>query len=663
MDIRRFLAELKGRGVNRVAAFYAAGSWALLQIADVFFPILGLPDWAITGVLVAAALGFPLAIALAWVFEITPAGLVETDSRRLEFGHLSLSPVRVVELVLLIALVCLVGFLYIDRLTENNNDAESPFTSLPEDQRPSVAVMAFENISDDPSAEYFGDGLAEEILNLLTRLNELHVAARTSSFYYKGKDVDLREVGRKLGVGHVLEGSVRRAGDQVRVTAQLIEMKTGFHLWSETYDMDYGDSFRIQDEIARQVVAELQVLLSDNSLDILNDRPILDPQAYDYYLQGREYLRKSLSAESMERAVALFEEAVAQDKDYADAHAGLCDAKLGLYQLDLDPEHFEVARSACETALSIEPEALPVYVALGNLYRLSGRTEEALGQFEQALAIDPRSVDALDGLGQVYRFDNKATLAEKTFLRAIQVQPYDWRGYLSMGGVLFSSGRYEDAIPYYRRITELMPDNANAFNGLGACHSMLGDFDRAVEAFQRSLDLGPTTLAYANLGTNLFYTGHFEKAAEMYSKATESAPEDFRWWGQLGDAYRHADGLAEMAGPMYRKAIQLANKVIEVNPEDAKTLGLLAHYHAGLGDRDNALQYIGKASALAPKDVYVYYDAATALCSLGDEDQAALALKKAVELGYSRKLIVVDANLCSVASRPEFQPVADVGRG
>jgi len=255
MDIRRFLAELRGRGVYRVAAIYAAGSWAILQIADVFFPILGLPDWAITSVLLATALGFPVAIILAWIFDVTPAGIVETDSTAINYGRLNLSFARLVELGLLLTLIGLVGFLFVDRLSPGEANESASIEADPSVKRNSVAVMAFENMSVDPSVEYFGDGLAEEILNLLARITEINVASRTSSFYFKGKQVDLREVGRKLGVGYVLEGSVRRSGNQVRVTAQLIEMETGFHVWSETFNRDYGDSFRIQDQIAREVFA------------------------------------------------------------------------------------------------------------------------------------------------------------------------------------------------------------------------------------------------------------------------------------------------------------------------------------------------------------------------------------------------------------------------
>ena len=654
MDIRRFLAELKGRGVYRVAALYAAGSWALLQLADVFFPILGLPDWAITTFLAAAALGFPVTILLAWIFEITPAGIVETDSMNEDFGHLRLSPARLVELALLIALVGLVGYLYFDRLS-SDRETGAARTTAAGDGRPSVAVMAFQNMSEDPSAEYFGDGLAEEILNLLARLNELNVAARTSSFYYKGKDVDLREVGQKLGVDHILEGSVRRSGDKVRVTAQLIDMETGYHVWSETFDRDYGDSFRIQDEIARKVVVGMQVILSESSQEILKGRPTLVPEAYDYYLQGREYLRGTITDTNLDSAIALFRKAIQRDPDYAEAYAGLCDSYLSYYQKEVDLVRFQQAQSACGSALELDKQSVAIYVALGNLYRISGQYEQAEVEFNRALEINPRSVDALDGLAGTFQADGKPQLAEETFLKAIRQQPNFWRSYNNMGTFLFSAGRFAEAIPYYQRITELMPDNSWAFNNLGASYYMLSEFEPAAEAWQHSLELDPTSVTYSNAGSSLFFLGRYREAADMYMKALELAPEDYQNWGYLGDSYRYTDDLHELADPMYRNAIKLASERLKVNPSDAIALVLVAHYYAAIGDRENALEYHGKALALAPDNMYINYNSALVLTTLGERERALDALLRAVELGYSINLIRTDAGLAALRETDSYQ--------
>ena len=228
MELRQFVTELKSRKVYRTAAVYSAGAWALLQVADVLFPVVGLPDWSVTAVLLLAAVGFPLALVLSWLFELTPEGKggvrIEADG---DGGTMPVS--RIIEFTLIILLCGLVGYLYIGRLTEPAGD-----NTLPDVAETSIAVMPFVNLSAEKEMEYLGDGLAEEILNLLARLTELNVAARTSSFYFKDKDVDIQTIGRHLGVANVLEGSIRYAGDRVRVTAQLIKAGDGFHIWSET---------------------------------------------------------------------------------------------------------------------------------------------------------------------------------------------------------------------------------------------------------------------------------------------------------------------------------------------------------------------------------------------------------------------------------------------
>ena len=652
MDIRRFLAELKGRGVYRVAAFYAAGSWALLQVADIFFPILGFPDWAITTVLAVAALGFPVAIILSWIFEITPQGIVETDAVGVNFGRLRLSPVRLVEFGLLVALISLVGWLYVERLTlkEQASTIAAPAVS----DKPSVAVLAFSNMSDDRELEYFGDGLSEEILNLLAKISEINVASRTSSFYFKDKDIDIQEIGRRLGVAHVLEGSVRRSNGRVRVTAQLIEVEGGFHLWSTTYDRDFEDAFLIEDDIARQVVTKLEVLLSPDSRAILERAVQRNPEAYDYYLQGRSYLRNAPSDKMLEAAISLFESAISLDETYAEAYAGLCDARLGRYRISIDPDDFESAQLACERALDLNREALPVYVALGNLYRQSGEYEEAIAEFELALDINPNSIDALVGMANTLALDNKPKRAEEALAAAIEVETFNATAYLAMANFLFNEGRFDEAIPFYERTAAFMPDNTRAYNGIGASHFMLNEFEQAIEAWQRALTLRPTSVLYSNLGSSLFFSGRFSEAVDVYQKAVELAPEDFQSWGNLGDAYRYTDDREELAVPFYRNAIKLAMESLAVNPQDPITLVLVAHYHAAAGDRREALQYQARASALAPDDLFVSYQSAVLLSTLGETDQAMVSLEQAVRLGYSIDLIEADAGLASLRASEAY---------
>lgn len=451
MDGRRFLSELKTRGVYRVATIYAAGAWALLQVADLLFPMIGMPDWSVTAVLGVAAVCFPFAMVLAWLFDITPQGVVEapigTDIP--ETSHWS--SVRWIEFGLIAALIVLVGFLYFDRLSSTAAQAYSRADPAPS-SRPSIAVMPFVNMSGVVDMEYFGDGLAEEILNLLAGLSELDVAARTSSFYFKNRAVDIKAIGSHLGVEHVLEGSVRHHGERVRVQAQLVNTVDGFQLWSESYDRPLTDLLALQLEIAGKVVENLQVLLSAASRSTLARNPQrINPAAYDYFLQGRAYLRRPPDSQSVVKAEGMFRKAVALDERFAEAWAGVCDSLLGQYRLSLSAEHFTGAEEACNQALALDGHAIGVYVALGNLYRSSGQYARAREEFGKALAINSRAVDAHDGLGQTYIRENALQQAEDTFAQVIELQPNYWQGYTSMGNFLVYTGRADEAVPFYQR--------------------------------------------------------------------------------------------------------------------------------------------------------------------------------------------------------------------
>jgi TolB-like protein/Tfp pilus assembly protein PilF len=654
MDLRQFIAELKGRGVYRVTAIYCAGAWALLQVADVMFPVLGLPEWSISAVLIASAAGFPVSLALAWLFDLTPRGVVEAEPVQADGPRIKWSKTRILELTVLLGLAMLVGYLYYDRLT-GQEDTGTRSVMDHTSGRTSIAVMPFVNMSGVQEMEYLGDGLAEEILNLLAKLNELDVAARTSSFYFKNKNMDIKEIGSSLGVGHVLEGSVRHQSGKVRVTVQLIDSISGFHLWSETYDRNASDLLALQDEIAGRVVDSLQVLLSTESRDTLSIRESMDPVAYDYYLRGLSYLRLPNDESNFAAAVALFGKAVALNPEFADAYAGLCDAHLGAYAILLDIRQFEAAESACHRALTLDQRAASVYVALGNLYRTSGQYAESIEEFHTALAISPASPDAYLGLADTYFVDNELELAAQNYGRALELQPNYWQALMSMANFQFNSGQVEKAIPYYERIVELMPDSAAALSNLGSANFVLGNFDQATLAWQRSLAEDPSAATYANLASGLYFQGKFDQAIPLYHQAVELAPENFENWGNLGDAYRHSSQGAELAEPMYRNAIKLAEKRLIVNPSDAESLAIIAHYSASIGLHEQALDLLERAHLSTSEDLTVHYSAATALAVLGENERALDRLDKALQLGYPLHMAIADPNLQAIKNMPRFE--------
>jgi TolB-like protein/Flp pilus assembly protein TadD/DNA-binding winged helix-turn-helix (wHTH) protein len=660
--IKGFVEDLQRRRVFRVALVYVICAWLIIQVSEATFPALLIPPWAQTLVVVLTIIGFPIALILAWAFQITPEG-VTSDVSPSYFR--TVGDRRKIDYIVIAALVAIIVFLAFRQFLNEETELSpsSPELALgdhgsigvPVEQVESIAVLPFLNMSDDSGNEYFSDGLSEEILNSLTRLRELKVAARTSSFYFKNKDVDLPTIGLHLGVRHVLEGSVRRQGQQVRVTAQLIRADTGFHTWSETYDREVKDVFGIQSDIARNVAQALELVLSSESGARLDRRATASLDAYEYYLQARGYLRNPLNESTLTSAETLFEKALAIDVDYAEAHAGLCDTYLSGYERSRSTELFEKAERACHRALTLDSSAGDVYTALGNLYRNSGQYHKAEQGFERAITLNASAGDAYDGLAQTYKEQNRLDEAESAFRRAIEIQPRFWRGHLAMGNFLFSAGRWAEASEYFRRVTDLTPDNSVGYLNLGATYYMLGDYENAAIAWRHSADLSPSQSAYANIGSSYFFLGRFQEAIEMYQRATELAPDDYEAWGDLGDACRFAEGRTELATSAYKKAIELAENVLRLNPSDANATALLAHYYANLGESERARQLVARALKLSPQSMYVCYDAAVTNVSLGEADEALAAIERAVELGYPVELLSVDAGLAPLMETDRFR--------
>ena len=295
-----FIDELKRRNVIRVAIAYAIAAWILIEVTATTFPILKLPDWSVTLVTVFVLIGFPLALILAWAYELTPEGVKKTEEVDAD-ASITHSTGRKLDRIIIVALVVALGYFIWER------QALIPGTDGQQGavRMTSIAVLPFANLSGNPEQEYFADGITEDIITDLSQISGLFVIARNSSFQYKGKSLDLREVARDLNVKFVLEGSVRRAGNRVRVVAQLIDSKTDKHLWAERYDRELTDIFEIQSEIAERIADALQATLSPEEKAKLSRKPTANVEAYNLYLQGRFYWNK-FTREGVERAIELF---------------------------------------------------------------------------------------------------------------------------------------------------------------------------------------------------------------------------------------------------------------------------------------------------------------------------------------------------------------------
>ncbi len=353
--------ELKRRNVLRVGALYGAVAWLLLQIADVIVEPLGLPAWTMRMLIVLITIGFVVALVVAWTYEMTPEGLVP-DAEALPPGRAGLARGRMLDFVIIGVLCAALAYFLVNR-SDDGAGAAAPTAFRP----PTLAVLPFQSLSTAADDGYFADGLSEELLNLLAGVEGLRVAGRTSSFYFKGRDTDLREIGRQLGVAHILEGSVRRSGSKIRVTAQLVDANDGFNLWSGTYDRELTDVLAIQDEIGRAVAKALQVELLGPGPDAPAAPRQANPQAYQYYLVARARLRER-GLENLRSAVQLFDRAIGADRAFADAYAGKAMALLLLSNNhdDGDPnERHLTAQAAIRRALELDASSSEALTAAG----------------------------------------------------------------------------------------------------------------------------------------------------------------------------------------------------------------------------------------------------------------------------------------------------------
>jgi TolB-like protein/Tfp pilus assembly protein PilF len=502
----------------------------------------------------------------------------------------------------------------------------------------SIAVLPFVNMSGDAQDDYLGQGLSEELSNRLTKIAQLRVAARTSAFAFKGKDMDVSEIAARLGVRYVVQGSVKRQGDRLRVTAALVDGATGSNRWSNAYEPSVADFFAVEDDIAGQVMQALELILAERPKPPQARAGNGNPIAYDFYLQGLAYLRQPKSTKTLEAADQLFERALSEQPAFSRAQAGLCETRVERYVLEKVPAYVASAEQACTNAEALDSDAAEVHMAVGRLRLVMGNAAAAEASFRRALALVPLSPDALIGLGESLEAGGKAAEAERSYQRAIIAQSQYAAAHLAYGNFLFSRGRAAEAISVYERATLLTPDNPNAFSNLGGAYLQMGDFDKAAAAFDRSLELEPRRASYSNAGTVRYYLGQYAEAAELYRKAIELAPADHRLWGNLADALRF--GMhPEEATQSYRRALELAQGELAVNPKHAVNQAQAAYYAARLGEKDRARRFIAVALAEGEGDYQAQYYVTLAELGLGDRSTALTHARMARKLGYPEKLM------------------------
>lgn len=645
--MQAFIAELKRRKVFRVAFAYAAAAWAVLQVADIMLPIFGLPEWSMRLMLYVMAGGFPVAMLLSWIFDLSSEGLV--PSPEVQSASPSISTAHALQFVLICTLVLMVGYLYYERLYLQRG-AVSWTDADPQAQ--SIAVLPFANMSSDPDNIYFSDGISEELLNVLAQVDGLRVAARTSSFHFRDSTEDVIGIGRLLGVATLLEGSVRKTGDTVRVTAQLIDTRNGYHLWSETYDGTLEDIFALQDQIAGAVVRAIRPMIMEEG-GLPHGPPTTNFNAYNAYLKGRALLRRPWNDLILDDAVDYFTEAAELDPEYADAFAGICDAQLAQYSHSREAEAFSLAERACLRALAKSESGVPgwdVQIALGVLYREAGEHAKSLEYLSAADREYPDRPRTLQEIGRTYSVSGRNEEAEQYLKRAVALDENNWETRLVLANFYIDSSQYAKARAAYDEVLAKAPDLLSALIGQGSALYMLGLEEQAEQVWLQVVEqAGPDSagslgISYTNLGLLHYYQGDYAQAAAMHEAAASHIADDHRVWGRIAESYR-ALGDRDRERANYAQAISRAEQRLSRNPNDWETLGLLGLYHAYSGNRAEALSYTQRMLDTGTSPPTSHYFAALVHWALGKPEPAYVELAEARSLGFSADILLEDPDL------------------
>ena len=531
-----FLAELKRRRVGKVAIAYGAVAWGVTEASSVVFPALHVPDWAMTLVVVFLLVGFPISMILAWIFDVGPEGIHRTEPLPQEAAAARMRVRAAFGLAVVVSMAAL-GYVLYERGLGRAHAGEP---------RQSVAVMPFTNLSGDPSKDYFSDGMSEELLNLLARIPGLQVAARTSSFAYKGRELDVRQIGRELGVETVLEGSVRQAGDQVRITAQLIDTDTGFHLWSDTYDRKLADIFQVQDEIAKAIVDSLRIELApaEQQAAMRQQVPTRNVEAYQLYLQGRA-VWKLRGEDNLKHAIEFYQQAIARDPAFARAHAALASSYVvmpGYTKEDDQEKYFALAETAARQALAIDPNIGEAHAVLAQINAERGDLLDAESGFFFAISLEP----------------NEPT-------------PHHWYSIL-----LMNVGRLDLALAQAKKAQELDPTSPILAANLANAYLMKGDDAAALRYAKLAEELGLGKISNDVETTVAMRRGQWDEARRLIAGEQHLPPEL---------KARAADYVSAIADPSLRPG--MIAELHAIDPAIASQASLVGTY-LQLGAVDDA---------------------------------------------------------------------------
>jgi len=503
MNPKNFFAELKRRNVYKVAVAYALVAWLLIQAASILFPTFDAPPWVMKVFVAVLVLGFPIALVFSWAFEITPEGIKREEDVPPNESITHHTGRKIVGITIVVAVIAAGLFVYqLVRSKNTGTPRQSEATTASISQK-SVAVLAFANLSDDKGSEYFSDGISEELLTVLQKIPGLHVAARTSAFSFKGKNATAQEIGQKLGVAHLVEGSMRKAGDMVRIAARLTQANTGEEQWSENYTRNLKDVFAVQSEIAQTIVEQLRGQLTDGAANPTTKAEIQaevraavkggtkNVEAHESYLQGRFFANRHSEKEADQARVA-YQRAVELDPKFALAWAGL--AQTHVWDCNYATEggqkgfnaHLAAAREAVERALALEPDLPEALFARATIEtNFDYNWKSAAETLRKALTLAPQDPALLMQAGNLAAARGEKTQSLEFDRRAVALDPVNAQARAFLASNLSNSGKQEEARTEYARMIELNPSAPNSHAGVGLSYLLEGKFEEAATAAQK----------------------------------------------------------------------------------------------------------------------------------------------------------------------------------
>ena len=521
MNPHSFFTELKRRNVYKVAIAYGVVAWLLLQAASILFPTFEAPPWTMKVFVAVAALGFPVALIIAWAFELTPEGLKRTEvadelPRKSERN-------RAWIYVVIIAGAVAASLFFFGRYTSSKQGAEM--------SEKSIAVLPFENRSEDKANAYFAEGVQDEILTRLSKIADLKVTSRTSTQHYKSAPKNLAEIAKQLGVAHILEGSVQKSGDAVRVNVQLIKAANDSQVWAETFDRKLTDIFSVQSDVAKAIAGQLRAHITRQEEQVIATKPTKNIEAYDAYLRGRYFWNKRTS-DGIKHAIAHFQQSIERDPDFALGHAGLADSYIALtfYNFAAPHETMPKAKESAIKALALDDTLAEAHASLAHiLMNYDWNWSAAEKEFKRSIELTPDYATghqwyAIHYLTATGRFEE----AVQEMKKALELEPASLVMNTFMGATLYYAGRYDEAIDQCRRTIEMDPNFAVAHWHLGLAYEQKQALDAATEEFKKAISLsGGSPLMKAALVRAYAKLQKKHEANEMLNELNELSKQQY----------------------------------------------------------------------------------------------------------------------------------------